>query len=1123
MFKTESTIYDQALAANFDYGVVLRGRKYHEKGNVWDITISHEGRHITSRVKGRGRTVYRTDIDIVKEDYSEGVDVEGVCSCTVGFNCKHVVATLLEAKAQVPQTLSRGNIIPIEREAPPTSTDFTRWFQSFQSTVHRSPIHIPPAIDSYHLLYVLQPSSNHSRKLEIRLKISKVLKNGGYGKPKKYSPMANSQQAYLQSVDEEIIAGLQFLNKHTFSFQQSSYCITLEGHQGSKWLEMILHTERCFWEDAPKQPLTWGEKKALAFQWELLPNASQSLKLFIDEKPAELFILDTLWYVDTTQKQCGPVETDIPVYVVEKLLEAPPIPPERAEELSQQIKAVTPRNELLPIPLNKPITKIDVEVIPEMRLTVEPLLISKENAYGYCTPHTMDAAIAEIFFNYAGRAVPFSSENNTDTLTYIEDGIVYATKRDFEKEKSTLLGLQEHMQLEVLNTPQETNKATKLIITSIHDEEDFLHFSLYTLPQLEYNGWRITRAHDAFLKLLYEEDISWYSELDEESEYDYFKFTMGIMVDNEKINILPIIAEIMQSTPIDHFKDFPDDRTIPLPLPNGRLLSVPYARIKPILNILVELYDVELGEVDALKLSKRQAALLFEIEKAFQASQLRWFGGERLRRLGRKLSEFTAIKKVPPPKTFLAILRNYQQDGVNWLQFLREYQLGGILADDMGLGKTVQTLAHMSIEKNRRRMKKPSLIIAPTSLMTNWQQEAKRFTPHLKVLVYHGDNRHAHKDSIPQYDLVLTTYPLLLRDKNIHLSNAYYYLILDEAQFIKNHKAKSTQVVQQIKAEHRLCLTGTPMENHLGELWSLFHFLMPGLLGDVRQFKRLFRTPIEKHNDEDRRKGLILRVKPFMLRRKKNAVLKELPEKTEIIRRVELQGPERDLYESIRLSMERKVRDAIKKKGLARSHIIILDALLKLRQTCCHPRLLKLASAKKAYKYSAKMALLKEMLPSMVEEGRKILLFSQFTTLLELIEEMLQKEGLEYVKLTGATKNRAKPIASFQNGRVSIFLISLKAGGTGLNLTAADTVIHYDPWWNPAVEDQATDRAHRIGQKKSVFVYKLLASGTVEETILEMQQKKRQLMEGLFSEQSHGKLNFSSEDLKNLFKPLEVF
>jgi len=351
------------------------------------------------------------------------------------------------------------------------------------------------------------------------------------------------------------------------------------------------------------------------------------------------------------------------------------------------------------------------------------------------------------------------------------------------------------------------------------------------------------------------------------------------------------------------------------------------------------------------------------------------------------------------------------------------------------------------------------------------------------------------------------------------LAQEYHYVILDEAQNIKNPKAQASKIVRQFNARHRLCLTGTPMENHLGEIWSLFDFLMPKLLGDEKQFRRLFRTPIEKHADQKRQHSLNTRIAPFLLRRSKQEVVKELPPKTEIIQNIELHGPQRDLYESIRLAMHEKVRNAINKNGVARSHIIILEALLKLRQVCCDPRLVKLDSAKKV-KASAKMQLLMDMLPEQIEEGRRILLFSQFTSMLSLIEEELHKHKIDYVKLTGATKARDVPIQRFQNGDVPLFLISLKAGGTGLNLTAADTVIHYDPWWNPAVENQATDRAHRIGQNKSVFVYKLITSGTVEDKILALQARKKELADNLFSDSGKGASALTQADLNALFEPL---
>jgi SNF2 family DNA or RNA helicase len=375
-------------------------------------------------------------------------------------------------------------------------------------------------------------------------------------------------------------------------------------------------------------------------------------------------------------------------------------------------------------------------------------------------------------------------------------------------------------------------------------------------------------------------------------------------------------------------------------------------------------------------------------------------------------------------------------------------------------------------------------------------------------------------DKINDYDLVLTTYPLLSRDDETLLKHEYHYLILDEAQTIKNPASLAAQLVRRIKTNHRLCLTGTPMENHLGELWAQFDFLMPGFLGDNSNFKKHYRTPIETYGDNDQKSRLSRRLAPFMLRRTKQEVANELPPKTEIIRSVPLYAKQAALYESIRLTMEKKVRDAIAEKGLSRSHITILDALLKLRQTCCDPRTLPLKEAQKV-KESAKLDLLMEILPEQLEEGRRILIFSQFTRMIALIEDELDARKIAYSKLTGQTRKRDEAIELFKRGEVSVFLISLKAGGVGLNLTEADTVIIYDPWWNPAAESQAADRAHRIGQDKPVFVYKLITENTVEEKIIAMQERKRALADSIYKDESKDEsLKLTAEDLTALFEPL---
>lgn len=613
------------------------------------------------------------------------------------------------------------------------------------------------------------------------------------------------------------------------------------------------------------------------------------------------------------------------------------------------------------------------------------------------------------------------------------------------------------------------------------------------------------------------DDAEWYSEIGDEGN-DFFAYQLGILVNNEPVSIVPLVVDLIPRIDYEMLDYLPDERLVKLPLGQGKVLQISLGRIKPLLRLLLQYGKRASKKKSTIPINRYQLLLLQEIEQATAVSKARWNGTKGLHDQLLQLTTITELPTVPIPSGLHTELRDYQLQGLNWLQFLRASQFGGILADDMGLGKTVQTLAHLQSEKDQGRLKKASLIVSPTSLVWNWYDEAKRFTPSLKVLVFHGSDRHS--DDFNAYDLVISTYGLIQRDKKRFLDYHFYYLILDEAQSIKNARTKTTQIVQQLRGSHRLCLTGTPLENHLGELWSLFHFLMPGLLGDAKQFRQFFRVPIEKNADLEKRELLVRRVSPFMLRRTKNQVAQELPAKTEMTRMLELTGAQRDLYEAIRMSMEKRVREAIANSGMGKSHIVLLDALLKLRQVCCDPRLVNLPEAAMAHGSSVKLNGLMELLDNLMEEGRHVLVFSQFTSMLKLIEAELIARRYPYLQLTGQTQNRKAVVSDFQAGKAPIFLISLKAGGTGLNLTRADTVIHYDPWWNPAVEDQATDRSHRIGQVNPVFVYKLIGAGTVEEAILGMQAKKRQLFEGVLSNNMTKNMILTEADIADFFAPL---
>ena len=485
--------------------------------------------------------------------------------------------------------------------------------------------------------------------------------------------------------------------------------------------------------------------------------------------------------------------------------------------------------------------------------------------------------------------------------------------------------------------------------------------------------------------------------------------------------------------------------------------------------------------------------------------------------LREKLHSFNEIRQLTPPKDLNAQLRSYQVQGLSYLNFLHEYNFGGILADEMGLGKTVQTLAFLQYRAEKARPG-PSLIVVPTSVLPNWDHEAAKFVPNLKRLIIYGAKREDMFAKIAESDLVITTYALLRRDMDELSKYEFSTLILDEAQNIKNPNTITARSVRQIKADLRVCLSGTPIENNLLELWSLFEFLMPGFLGSQHAFQRGIVKPI-KDGDAESLEYLRARVRPFILRRTKSEVAKDLPPKVETVQYCALTDEQSELYAALTKRLREQVLQDVDQKGIAKSQISILDALLKLRQICCHPRLLKLEMPGFSTNLpSGKFDAFKDMVVDIVEEGQKVLVFSQFVQMLQIIRSWLHLSNIPCCYLDGSVKDRHAEVERFNTDpSIPVFLISLKAGGTGINLTSANYVIHYDPWWNPAVENQATDRAHRIGQVNTVFSYKMICQNTVEEKILKLQSMKKGVADAIIP--GHDSLNnLTREDLEMLFE-----
>lgn len=1091
------------VLASFDATTIQRGVHYFEAKRVIELSSDFPSLsevHLKGLVLGNSK--YSTDVLLDLNTHQ----VISHCSCPVGQQCKHAVATLLHyvgdrIQSPVMKTLT-------EKLEEPTAIQL--WLADLNTAPREAEDNIiDESADAVRmdLIYLLEQRNKLSNRVEITPRKATRLKRGGYGQA--YQVQLEdliyawkNHPFHYQAIDTDIS---QLIVPHTTYYSASSRQLELKGSVGLIALEMLLKTGRTFWKNAEHTPLKAGMARSLDIYWEEKGNFSQIRHRTIPPIQ-DYFWLEKLFYIDQLRGECGVLEYgSISAPQVLKLLSAPPIPTTEANLVSQRLLDILPEAEI-PLPdasMNPQVVELD-DLVP----VAHALLYIPDDQTASFGQHRI-----RLSFKYAEHQLHNYSTQSIQTLR--TGNIRYRIHRDLIFEQAAL------DQLQLLGFEGSAQNPLELSVPSDNPSLQALRWNYLLekgLADLELDGWEIEYADNFTLEFTTIDD--WEAELANSGE-NWFEISLGFVVDGKRINLLPVLVDMIAQMhdPQELKKLLQDQQHLLIPLDDKHWVKLDSQRLTKILDTLIELYDhAPLNADGNLLIHQVQGLGLADL---LNDSRLLWKGADELRTLSKQLVHFQGIRPIDLPKSLRADLRPYQSEGLNWLQFLREYHFNGVLADDMGLGKTLQALAHLLIEKEAGRADRPSLVIAPTSLMSNWRREAEKFTPSLKVLTLHGPEREQHFKQLTEYDLVLTTYALVLRDEELYRQHPFHYLILDEAQAIKNAKAKTTQVIYELNARHRLCLTGTPMENHLGELWSMFRFLMPGFLGPLDRFGRLFRLPIEKYGDAERQLQLRKRLQPFMLRRTKEHVAKELPPKTEIIRTVALEGVQRDLYESVRLAMDKKLRDEINQKGFARSQIMILDALLKLRQVCCDPRLLKLDSAQ-GIKASAKLEMLMEMLIEMLDEGRKVLVFSQFTSMLDLIEQELVKNNIQFSKLTGQTRDRETAINYFQTGTAKVFLISLKAGGTGLNLTAADSVIHYDPWWNPAVEQQATDRAYRIGQDKPVFVYKLLTEETVEEKILKLQERKQSLADGLYTGANQAESSFDQNDLLELLKPLSL-
>jgi superfamily II DNA or RNA helicase len=1059
---------------------------------VQDLEIAPE--FIRALVPGSARRPYVALAKLVTGRLGAPV-LFSSCSCPVGSHCKHVAAMLLRAIAE-------------RNVADRVSPGVLSWVEDLRrASIAVAKKKARPSGSRQQLFYMLKwtPDQRH-----FGIEIAK-------GKfPDSAEEWWNIERALVnppQFVNEEDLGILRALWADRLHEVGGLRAFGLGPRQGAQVLERLTRSGRLYVDNGDGLPLGEGSPRPATVGWRVDARGQQR-PLLIAEPPAALIVpLQPPWYVDLGEGEAGPLEVAGNAAVVSRLFSLPPLSAKEAAVVAQTLAELAPD---LPKPAEDAAIHLRVVDAPlQPVLQLDTIATHGNRAWrGYASSLTGDAFdVARPLFRYAD--VDVRPGDHHEFVTLPEGETVHLKRRPIAESEAlralTAAGF-EKIPSHTLDTFGRAPEG----IFGLASESAWSIFMRDGRDALRAAGWQVEYPED-FRHHLLEVD-GWEADL-VATDNGWFDLDMGIIVDGQRLALAPLLAALfrrdarwLDSALIDAIAD---DEPIELHTPLRQRVRVPASRIKPLAATLIDLFDGFSGG-DTLRVSRFDAPRLAELG---DTSRWQFKGQDDILALADQLRAAQGISSIVSPAGLRLELRDYQKEGLAWLQFLRAQNLSGILADDMGLGKTAQTLAHLLLEKEAGRLDRPALIVLPTSLIFNWKHEAARFAPDLRVLSLHGPERKSRFAEIPGNDVILTTYPLLWRDAGELMRYSYHLLILDEAQTVKNAQSRGAEAVRRIDTRHRLCLTGTPLENHLGELWSQFDFLLPGFLGGSRQFARHWRTPIEKQNDSRRRDLLARRIRPFILRRKKEDVAQELPPKTIIVRNVELEGGQRDLYETVRAAMDVKVRDEIASKGFSRSQIVILDALLKLRQVCCDPRLVKVGSARKV-RERAKLDLLMAMLPELVDEGRRILVFSQFTTMLALIEHELAASGLDYALLTGDTGDRETPISRFQAGDVPIFLISLKAGGVGLNLTAADTVIHYDPWWNPAVENQATDRAHRLGQDKPVFVYKLIVSGSIEEKILALQERKAELAAGILSEDRGVDLKFGSDDLAALFEPL---
>ncbi|MEA2049290.1 MAG: DEAD/DEAH box helicase [Campylobacterota bacterium] len=1061
------------LSHSIDKKTLEKGYQYYSSNQVLEYDIASKTStkiHIKSSVNGSGYEHYNQSIKLVKID--DILNITGGCSCPVGYNCKHIAAVCFEYI----KDNSSNNF----------SSDIDVWLEKFIQENKKNIENKNSSNNEYFVLYRLFEDENKYHKDDIKFYKSKIIYKNKIGKGRLLSSDSFLYGLnYLDIIDSKDKDIIELCKGIMPKWESNSSSI--QGELGYLILNKLCLTKRAFYKKENIPLEISNEIKDITFTWIDLDDKNSKL---ISNLTSDFKIIDTtpLLILDTKKHRFYNTNIEYSKNSLEALQKLPIVPNDKIDEVFEVISKISP-NINLPTPQGFEYIKIDEKPIVNIKL------FRVDN--GRYKFHTINMS-----FKYGLYTIKYIP--NIEDISFFENGSKIEIKRDLAFEIAAKKRLEDlGFSPKIKDDNLVFESLTKISMQdALQRWNDFLYIQI---PILKDDGWDI--VFDDSFTMKFENNSNIILKSENSDTNNWFDLSFDIEFNGIARPLLNLVSPILEQ--FEQFESLPE--VFNLEVEENHFLKIDKNEIEPVLKTIFTLFNQKTKD-DKFKLSPYDAHLIEDLN-----SCVVWKGSTELKNLSNKLKNYKGLENIEVSNCLNATLREYQQDGLNWFGFLYQFNFSGILADDMGLGKTIQTLAHLSRLKEDNILKKPSLIIMPTSLIANWKNEAKKFTPNLSVLSLQGINRKENYNKILNYDLILSTYPLITKDFEIYKNISFSYIVLDEAQKIKNPKTKMTIAIKSLKSDHRLALSGTPVENNLGELWSIFSFLMPGFLDTQSFFKNFYQIPIEKENNSSRRELLNKKIKPFMIRRTKEEVAKELPSKLIILKYTQFDTKQSKLYETIRVTMEKKVRETVKKKGIASSQITILDALLKLRQVCCDPSLLKLDEAKNV-KNSAKLELLIDLLDELLEEKKKILIFSQFTSMLSIIEQRLISKKITYSKLTGSTTKREEVIDDFKSGKKDIFLISLKAGGVGLNLVEADTVIHYDPWWNPAVENQASDRVYRIGQTKAVFVYKLIIENSIEQKIIELQEKKQALQDGIFDSQVDDNDIIKGDELLELLK-----